>query len=404
VLVSKKPRMLFISPRFLFPMNEGGKIRTANILRHLKGGAFEMQLASPVPPGHAAFADDIAAICDSFLSWPAPAPSRLARAAKLFGALPISVATDRSRQGRQVIARALAGKPDVVVIDFPHAAVLMPDQFPAASVIFTHNIEAEIYERHAMAAQGMWQPIWRDQARKMQRFEHKVLHAARRVIAVSRRDGLALEKRYGLAPVDCIDTGVDLDFFAYNAATPTVAPDGGRVVFTGVMDSPANIDGIKFLMDEIWPHVVAARPKAEAVIVGRNPPAALVEEAAKRGLAWRFTGFVDDIRPYMADADIALIPLRVGSGTRIKTFEAMAAGRAVVGTTIGVEGLDITPGTHYLRADAPADFANAVVRLLANPHLRNQMRDTARRHLEQNFAWARVAAQFSAICQAAMVG
>ena len=395
--------MLFISPRFLFPMNEGGKIRTANILRNLKGGVFDVQLASPVPPGHEAFVGDIAAICDDFLSWPAPAPSRLARATKLLGALPISVATDQSRHGRQVIARALAAKPDVVVIDFPHAAVLMPETFPAASVVFTHNVEAEIYERHAMTAQGLWRPIWRDQARKMQSFESTVLRAAGRVIAVSKRDGLALEKRYGLASVDCIDTGVDLDFFAYTSATSAVAPDGGRVVFTGVMDSPANIDGIKFLMDEIWPHVVAVRPNAEAVIVGRNPPPALVEDAAKRGLAWRFTGFVDDIRPHMADADVALIPLRVGSGTRIKTFEAMAAGRPVVGTTIGVEGLDITPGTHYLRADAPADFADAILRLLANPYLRNQMRDTARRHLEQHFAWKQVAAQFSAICQRAMV-
>ena len=73
--------------------------------------------------------------------------------------------------GRAVIARALAAKPDVVVIDFPHAAVLMPAAFPAASVLFTHNIEAKIYERHAMTAEGLWRAIWRDQARKMQGFD-----------------------------------------------------------------------------------------------------------------------------------------------------------------------------------------------------------------------------------------
>ena len=102
-------------------------------------------------------------------------------------------------------------------------------------------------------------------------------------------------------------------------------------------------------MDEVWPRVAAARPAARALIVGRNPPAALPAEAARRGLPWRFTGFVDDIRPHVRAGDVSVIPLRVGSGTRLKAFEAMALGRPVVSTGLGVEGLGVTAETHYLR-------------------------------------------------------
>lgn len=402
MLVSGKPRLLFVSPRFLFPMNEGGKIRTANTLRHMKGGAFEVTLASPMPAGHQAYGDEIGLICDHFVSWPSPRISRLRRGLALLNRLPISVATDRSSVGQAVLNAALAQRPDVVVVDFPHAAVLLPAAIQLASVLFTHNVEAEIYERHARTTTGIMRYVWRDQARKMARFEGAALRSVRRVIAVSARDAKALQQRYTLPAVDAIDTGVDLDFFAFNAAErqATIEPQGGRIVFTGVMDSPANVDGVQFLLREVWPHITAVRPDAEVVIVGRNPSSALIEAAG--GLNCRFTGFVDDIRPYVAGADVSVIPLRVGSGTRIKAFESMAMGRPVVATTIGIEGLDITAGEHYLRADTPADFAAAILRLLAEPTLRETLRQAARQRLEQRFGWSRIAQQFEAICLRAM--
>ncbi|MGH7031263.1 MAG: glycosyltransferase, partial [Stellaceae bacterium] len=314
VLVNRRPRLLLVSPRFLFPANEGGKIRTSNILRHMKGGAFELVLASPAPADASAFAQDIAAVCDSFRSWPAGVPSRLRRLLALAAPVPVSVATDRSKAGRIAITGALAELPDVVVVDFPHTTALLPESIDCASVIFTHNVEAEIFERHAQLTGGAWRLIWRNQARKMRTFEQASLRRFDTVIAVSSRDAAALAQRYRLSGVEQIDTGVDLDFFR---ATPPVArPGGGAIVFTGAMDSPANIDGVSFLMNEIWPIVARARPDTGAVIVGRRPPASLVAAARERGFAWRFTGLVDDIRPYVAAAQISVIPLRIGSGTR----------------------------------------------------------------------------------------
>jgi glycosyltransferase involved in cell wall biosynthesis len=318
--------------------------------------------------------------------------------AALAGRLPVSVASDVSAAGRAVVATALAARPDLVVVDFPHAAVLLPEAIGCPAVMFTHNIEAEIFARHAAVARPLWRPVWQRQARLMQAFEAAVLPRFEAVIAVSQRDADELRRRYGLLRLASIDTGVDLDFYAFDPPSRAVPDEGGTVVFCGSMDSRSNIDGIGFLMDEVWPQLAAARPAIAALIVGRAPPAALVAEAARRGLRWRFTGFVDDIRPYVRQGEVSVIPLRVGSGTRLKAFEAMALGRPVVSTGIGMEGLGVTAEEHYLRADTAGDFAAAILRLLADGALRGRIATAARELLEANFSWPRVARQFEAIC------
>lgn len=389
--MSNKPTLLFVSPRFLFPTDEGGKIRTANILRQMKGGTFRIVVASPMPPDVALFQGDIDGVCDEFLGWLAPPHSQVRRVLALLDHRPVSVATDDTRQGRMAVAQALEAEPDLVLVDFPHAAVLTPSVFRVPSVCFTHNVEAEIYERHTRVATGVMRLLWPGQARKMKRFEGATLRRFDRVIAVSRRDAKALVSRFGLSAVDPIDTGVDLEYFR-----PTPAPSGsGLVVFTGVMDSSANIDGVRFLIQEVWPILSQMRPGVRACIIGRNPPESL-RAAAPPG--FEFTGTVDDIRPHFAAGDLAVIPLNVGSGTRIKAFEAMAMGRPVVSTTIGVEGLDVVDGEHLLIADTAAAFAAAIDRLLAEPALRASLAVKARILVEERFSWAQVARQFEAIC------
>jgi polysaccharide biosynthesis protein PslH len=395
--VKPRKRLLFVSPRFLFPADEGGKIRTSNILRQMKGGAFHIVLAMPAPADRAPFATDIGAICDELVAWPQNSPTRMTRLLALASHLPVSVATDRSRAGRAAVANALATGPDVVVTDFPHAAVLTPPRLRAASLLFTHNVETEIYERHARVATGLWRLLWRDQARKMARFEADLARRYDAVIAVSARDAATLRDRFGAANTATIVTGVDLDFFAARPPPNRDRP-GNRIVFTGVMDSPANIDGVEFLIREIWPLVLAGRPDAQAVIVGRNPPPALVALAGAQAPQMTLTGFVDDIRPYLTASDIAVIPLRVGGGTRIKAFESMAVGRPVVSTSVGIEGLDLIPGRHFLAADTPAQFASAILRLLNDAPLRQSLAETGRALLEERFSWAHVARQFEAIC------
>jgi polysaccharide biosynthesis protein PslH len=397
---ASRPRLLFVSPRFLFPMDQGGKIRTGNILRGLKNGAFDVTLASPAPPGLLRFTADLDAACDRFVSWPERTPTRLGRVLSLARSVPVAVASDRSTAGTACVNRALTDKPDVVVVDFPHAGVLVPRQIDAASVMFTHNVEVEIFERHASRTKGIWRLIWTNQSRKMSSFEGDTLRRFDTVIAVSKRDADALAKRYSVAQVEDIDTGVDLEFFA--AASPDLAPDpgldGGTLVFTATMSWAANVEGIHFLLDEVWPTLIAARPGIRAVIIGRNPPASLSDKIRERGLNVTLTGFVDDIRPYVAQSHVYVIPLFVGSGTRIKAFEAMAMGRPVISTSLGIEGLDVTDGEHFLRADTAEAFSQGILSLLDDATRRSRISAAARRLMEERFSWKTVASQFEAIC------
>ncbi len=397
-----KPRLLFVSPRFLFPMDQGGKIRTGNILRCMKGGAFEVTLASPAPADKAPYLADIDAACDRFIHWPEQAVSRGRRLRAMAGRLPVAVAADVSATGRDIVRLALAERPDVVVVDFPHADVLVPGRLDPCSVMFTHNVEAEIFERHARRATGLWRLVWADQRRKMARFERDALSRYDSVIAVSDRDARALTERYALGTVAAIETGVDLDFFAMNPPDGDPAADGGTLVFTATMSWAANVDGIHFLLDQVFPLLLAARPGIRAVIIGRNPPQALAAKIKERGLNVTLTGFVDDIRPYVAGANVYVIPLFVGSGTRIKAFEAMAMGRPVVSTTLGIEGLDVTDGRDFLRADDARAFAAAILTLLGDGAMRARIAGAARALMEERFSWSRVARQFEAICQRAL--
>jgi glycosyltransferase involved in cell wall biosynthesis len=400
VLVIVRPRLLFISPRFLLPADSGGKIRTGDILRGMKGGTFEITLASPAPAeAGIRYAGDLVRLCDHFTSWPEPSRGGLWRLLQLFSVLPVPVATDGSSEGQVRLREALATQPDVVVVDFLHTTVLVPDALAPSSVLFTHNVEAEIFERHVKVARGVAQRlIWRDQLRKMKRFERDTLRRFRHIVAVSERDRRLFGERYDVDGVEVIATGVDL------ATLPFGEP--GRepvIVFTGSMDSRSNVDGVGYFMDQIWPIVHAGRADARVVVVGRNPPDALVDAARRRNLPWAFTGFVDDVRPFIQTAQISVIPLRVGSGTRIKAFEAMALGSPIVSTTLGVEGLPVEPGAHFLRGDTPEEFAAAVLYLLGDEPARRELAMSARRLAERHSS-ADVAARFEAICRAAMKG
>ena len=400
-----KPRLLFISPRFLFPLDQGGRIRTVNTLRHMKGGAFDITLVSPIPPEAERFAEQMATLCDRFLSWPEAQTSSLRRAMALAGTLPVTAAADVSAAGRALVARELATRPDLVVVDFPHAAVLLPDELGVPSLMFTHNVEAEIFSRQAQVTQGLMRWVWRNQARKMQAFERDTLRRFNGVIAVSLRDADALRGAYGLPHVEAVETGVDTEYYAFRSPdeAPAFGPTGGTVVFTGSMDSRSNIEGITFLMREVWPAVLHARPKAHAIIVGRNPPRAVIAEAEARGFGWEFTGFVEDVRPYVARAHVYVIPLRVGSGTRIKVFEAMAMGCPVVSTPLGVEGLPVKDGIDFLAADTASPFSAAVLALLADASRRRAVASTARALVTHRFGWEQVTSQFEDFCEATML-
>ncbi|MEO8523684.1 MAG: glycosyltransferase [Caldimonas sp.] len=397
--------MAFVSPMFLFPNNTGGRIRTTNILRGLKGGAFDVTLIGPgSETDQGKWQQQLADVCDRFLSWgPVRTRPRWMRAGDLLRALPVNVAADRSRAALELVERTLdRNRFDVVVFDFVHSAVLRPTKVNAATVCFTHNVEAEIFARHAEQATSLpLRLVWKSQYAKMRRFEQTALRQFTTVVAVSERDARHFVDAYGVVAPVTIPTGVDLDFFQWHAPIEVGPEDPPTVVFIGSMDWEANIDGVRHFIDEVWPLVRAQVPHARFVVVGRNPPASLVNRA-REARDITFTGFVDDVRPFVRSAHVSVIPLRVGGGTRIKAFEAMAMGCPVVSTSIGIEGLDVRDGEEFLRRDDASAQAAAIVQLLRDGKLRNDISLRARHCVEQRFGHHVAARAFEQACTAAM--
>jgi glycosyltransferase involved in cell wall biosynthesis len=186
---------------------------------------------------------------------------------------------------------------------------------------------------------------------------------------------------------------VDTEYFTY------VEPnDDKQVVFCGSMDWIANVDGLKYFFDEVWPLIREQVPDVSMKVVGRQPPSSLVRRVIARAPEWQFTGYVDDVRDHVPGCGAFVIPLRVGGGTRIKAFEAMAMGCPVVSTSVGIEGLPVEPGKHFLSADTPSDFADAVIRLLRDAELRQEMTQCARKLVETQFSFRVAAKVFEQIC------
>ncbi|MEO1576327.1 MAG: glycosyltransferase family 4 protein [Pseudomonadota bacterium] len=393
-----RPRLLFVSPRFLFPIDSGGKIRTTGILREMKGGRYDITLLSPSPEDGGNYDAELETVADRWAFWePERGATRsLRRVLNLFHRLPVAVASDLSATGDALIGQQLP-KHDVAVFDFIHAAALAPEPLDTPSVMFTHNVEAQIFERHAnVNTNPVMRRVWAQQWRKMLRFEGESLKRFDRVVAVSELDRDGFRNQYGANNVDTIPTGVDLGFFPY-----TPAPQPGQVVFTGSMDWMANQDAIDWYLADIWPRIVEAQSDAAMTVVGRAPPERLVARASGAP-NFEFTGFVDDVRTYIHRAAVYVIPLRVGGGTRLKVFEAMASGCPVVSTAIGVEGLGLEDGVHYLNAESPEDFAAATCRVLNDRELADRLARAARKYVEDNASNAIVARRFESICDAAI--
>ncbi|MFM9887346.1 MAG: glycosyltransferase [Burkholderiales bacterium] len=400
-----RPQMAFVSPVFMFPNDTGGRIRTTNILRGLKDGAFDVTLLCPASDEQKIeWADELRTVCDHLVAWRPPAKRpRWIRAFDLFAQLPVSVTPDQDRNAQASVLRSLTqGSFDVAVFDFVHASVLLPAQIDMATVCFTHNVEAEIFARHAaQASRAAMRYIWTKQHAKMRRFEGRSLKRFTSVIAVSERDASQFRESYEIAMPTTIPTGVDLDYFAWQAPPAIEHDHPPTVAFVGSMDWDANIDGVRHFLMAVWPLIQNTIPESRFTVIGRNPPATLLD-AARNLKGVSFTGFVDDVRPYMRQAHVSVIPLRVGGGTRIKAFEAMAMGCPIVSTSIGIEGLDVIDGEHYMRRDSPADQAAGVIELLRDATLRNDISRRARRCVEENFGHRVAARVFEEACLSAL--
>jgi glycosyltransferase involved in cell wall biosynthesis len=283
---------------------------------------------------------------------------------------------------------------DVVVSDFLFAAANVPLDGDVPVVLFEHNVEYLIWKRlSALERNPIKKLLFEIEWRKLRDKEAELCSRADVTIAVSEEDRARLAAMAPGAKTGAIPTGVDTSYFA-PAGRPQIP---ARLVFSGSMDWHPNEDAVMYFGESILPMIRARVPDASFVIVGRNPTQKLRDAAERLGMI--VTGTVDDVRPYLDEAAVYVVPLRAGSGTRMKIFEALGMAKPVVSTTVGAEGLALTDQKEFIAADNPEDFAAAVVHLLHNEARRTELGEAGRALVVERYSWDQVAREFERLCE-----
>jgi polysaccharide biosynthesis protein PslH len=399
-------KILFHNCRILHPLNGGDRIRTFNMLKELRKRHELTYLCLRTPADTAEAVAQASEYCHEVI--PVDHPVKNKRGLRfyaevlgntLFGKYPFLASKYVSPASIAHLKRLIASeKFDLLICDYlaPMGNLLELAARPALPMmLFQHNVESVIFKRHAEAtANPVKRALYLRQWRAVERMERQAAAFVDTQVSVSDSD-TDLFRAMGMTNVlGAVPTGVDCDFFQ-PPAEPAKKP---VLAFLGSMDWDANQDAVRWFTTEILPRIRAKVPQAEFLGIGRNPPAALRALAESDPLI-RLTGTVPDVRPHMADAAAMVLPLRVGGGTRIKVYEAMAMGAPVISTTIGAEGLDYTHGRNILIADTAEAFAEETIRLLQSPALAAGIAAEARTHVAEKYSWGSVAEIFSRYCE-----
>ena len=394
-------KILWVKAGGLYPPNVGGRIRSYNILKGLA-----RRHSVTLFTFYAATPDDIHSQLecefDRVVCVPLAIPSeRTFRGAlrygrHLLGRRPYTVAkfcqAGVAPRLRQLIATS---KPDVIVCDFVFAAETIPWNTPLPKVLFTHNVETSIWQQHyTLARNPLWKIMcWREY-KTMQWFERCCINRADHVLTVSAQDQSVFSEMIDSSRITVIPTGVDVNYFRPSSEPP----QPNTLVFSGAMDWLPNEDGVQYFVKQILPLIRKQMSNVSLCVVGRSPSRRLLALGADHPNV-HVTGCVDDVRPYVQSASVYVVPLRIGGGTRLKIFEAMAMGKAIVSTSIGAEGLPVQPGIDIMIADKPEEFARATVHLLEDHNRREALGRAARELVVHGHSWEVVAQDFERVLE-----
>lgn len=252
----------------------------------------------------------------------------------------------------------------------------------AIRILDAHNIEYDNFRRMSTLDWSMLRKnFYRREFRKCLKEEVQVFKRHDAIFATSQRDADIIGSHASEVPRFVIPNGVDSSFFSPSGRES----EPFTLVFTGAMSYVPNFDGIIYFLDEIFPLIKEEMPDTKMYVVGGNPPARLKEY---RSDSIVITGFVDDVRPYIDHASVFVVPLKMGSGTRLKVVEALSMQIPVVSTSIGCEGIEVEDGEHLLIRDDSRQFADAVIELFENRKLRDRLVGNGYEVVKQKYDWS----------------
>jgi len=398
-------KILWVKAGKLLPVDTGGKIRSYNILRWLRehnevtllsyydgprDSAYERALEEQFPgsiainTGRAMRTNRLAVGVNYLRQLASPAPYAVTKF------------TSRAVQS-QVNELLSGGAFDVAVCDFLAATLNFPTDLKTPTVLFQHNVEAALWQRQAQHEPN-WinRMVFKIEAAKMLRYERETVRRFHHVIAVSDNDRELMSAMTNRSEITVVPTGVDLK--GYRAAKESSNGSAHRqalIVFVGSMDWEANIDGVEYFCREIWPSIKQRVPQARFRIVGRDPHPRVRKLASD---SIEVTGTVASVIDHYNQAMVNIVPLRIGGGTRLKIYEAMAMGRATVSTKIGAEGLDVNDGSDILIADTADKFADWVVEVMEQESLRQRLEEGAADKAAK-YDWSVIAERFNGVLE-----
>lgn len=360
-------RVLFLTETIPFPLDTGGRIKTYHTIRALSREHQVDTHAFIREERQRRFQGDLEACCRSVtlhMKPRSPLGEAWALASGWGTDVPFLVHRHFDRGVmRQLHALAATNGYDAVYCD--HLSMLEYGRRLKLPIIYdAHNVEFEIIRRHASTLGYAPMRIFAEaEWRMLRRYERRMFAACELIYSVSEVDAREIrEMSGGTVPISVVPIAVDAT--AASLATPAAA--GRELLFVGGMHWPPNADAVAYFVKDIFPLVRQRLPDVRLTVVGKSG-AAQQALAATDGVT--FTGYVDDIEPLFQRSRAMVVPLRAGSGMRVKILDALARGMPIVTTSVGCEGIDVVPGTHLLAADTPVTFAEQVVRVLTDDRL-----------------------------------
>jgi sugar transferase (PEP-CTERM/EpsH1 system associated) len=393
-------RILYFSPRDCWPLTSGARLRDYHLSRELSRHAELTYLGflrnGETQPWQGSMGPEQNVNCLLVPLERSYTPGKLLRG--LLGPIPVTVLNYTTGQMRAALTRTLEkGQFDLVQMEGIHLSGYLPVIARASSrpqvVCDWHNIESELLERYSGNESHSLARRWYG-ARTSQLTENRerwLLEQCDGHLVCSERERTALLQRVPGAKIRVIANGVDAEH-----QNPGQAESGQArrdILFVGSMDYHANIDAAVYFAREIWPRIQQSRPDLRFVILGSKPVEEIKALARLNGIA--VTGTVETVGPYYQKALMSVVPLRVGSGTRLKVLEAMAAGVPVVSTPLGAEGLDLIHGQELLLANDPAAFAAAVLQLAGDEGERRRLASAGRETVRNHYDWSAIGKSLS---------
>lgn len=278
-------------------------------------------------------------------------------------------------------------KPDLVVCEWTNLAPFLEQVKDIPTLIVAHNVESNIWKRLAENASNPFMKLlgWQ-QAKRIELLEKEWYPKVNHCIAVSEEDARVI-RSYG-ANVSVVENGVDTEYYEGEFS----GPSKGDIMFVASFDVFTNQDAVDFFVQKVFPLIVTVRPDASFWIVGKDPPDK-IREYAKTDARIHVTGTVTDTRDYLSRSAICVVPIRIGGGSRLKILEAMAMKRPVISTSVGAEGLKISPGEDILIADTPQDLADKVLWLLSHEKDQAYLAEAGRQLAVREYDWKSLAAK-----------